>query len=123
MLRRLLNRRRGADDGGRGRGPAPGARRGVYGLVAVLATLVDVVVGLVCLVIAAGILLVVLGANEDNAIAGAVLDAAEFLVGPFSDLFTRDSQKEEVAINWGIALIVYFIIGRLIAALLRRGQG
>lgn len=122
-MRRIFRRRRsGNGDDGESRGRAPGARRGVYGLVAVLATVVDVVVGLVTLLIVAGIVLFVLGANEDNAIVGAVLDAAEFLVGPFRDIFERDDEKQEVAINWGIAVIVYFVVGRLISSLLRRGE-
>jgi hypothetical protein len=97
------------------------ATRGVYGAVGLLATLIDIVVGLVTLVIVIGILLVVLGANEDNAIVGALLDAAEFLVGPFDNVFERDGEKEHVAINWGIAVVVYFIVGRLLTSFLRRG--
>lgn len=96
--------------------------RGVYGIVGALAAIVDVVVGVVCVVIVIGIALVVLGANMDNAIVGAITDAAEFLAGPFDNIFTRDDRKEEVAINWGIAVVVYFLVGRLITALLRRGS-
>lgn len=122
-MKRIFRRRKsGNGDDEESRGPAPGARRGVYGLVGVLATLVDVIVGLVCLLIVAGIVLFVLGANEDNAIVGAVLDAAEFLVGPFRDIFERDDEKQEVAINWGIAVIAYFVVGRVISSLLRRGE-
>ena len=114
-MRRLLRRRRS------GGGRSAGAVRGVYGLVGVLATIVDVVVGLVTLTIVLGIALVVLGANEDNALVGAVRDAADFLAAPFRDVFERDDLKEELAINWGIAVLVYFVVGRAVAALLRRG--
>lgn len=107
---------------GKNGGPAPGANRGVYGFVAFLAGLIDIVVGIVCLLILAGILIVVLGANQDNAIVGWLHDAAKFLAGPFADIFQRDDRKEEVAINWGIAIVVYFVIGRVISALLRRGS-
>ena len=123
-MRRFWRRRRAHHDGdaeGR-RGPAPGAARGVYGIAAAFAAIIDVFVGIVCVIIVIGILLVVLGANQDNAIVGAIHDVAKFLVGPFADIFERDDRKEEVAINWGIAMLVYFFIGRALAALLRRGS-
>ena len=68
----------------------------------------------------AGILLVVLEANRDNAIVEAVLDAARFLAGPFDDMFQPDERKEQVGVNWGIAAAVYLLVGGLIARLLRR---
>lgn len=124
-MSRFLRRRRARDvDAREGRrGPARGAARGVYGIAAALAGIVDVIVGIVCVIIVVGILLVVLGANMENSIVGAISDAAQFLVGPFDDIFKRDDRKEEVAINWGLAVAVYFIVGRLIASLLRRGAG
>lgn len=75
------------------------------------------------MLILAGIVLFVLGANMDNAIVGAIHDAADFLVGPFRDVFERDDEKQELAINWGKAVVVYFLAGRAISALLRRGGG
>ena len=48
------------------------------------------------------------------------LDAARWLVGPFKDFFTLDDRKLQVAVNWGLALVVYVIAGRLISGLLRR---
>ena len=117
---RLFRRRRGDQDG---EGRARGATRGVYGAVGFLATVIDIVVGLVTALIVLGIVLFVLGANEDNAVVGAVYDAAKFLVGPFDDVFERDDEKEAVAINWGIAVVVYFVVGRVITGLLRRGSG
>ena len=71
-------------------------------------------------IVVAGILLVVLEANRDNAIVEAVLDAAKFLAGPFDDMFDLSSAKERVAVNWGIAAALYLIVGGLIARLLRR---
>jgi hypothetical protein len=123
-MRRLWRRGRGhGGTGGEGRrGAGPAAVRGVRGIAAALASIVDVVVGVVCVLLVLGILLVVLGANDDNAVVGAIIDAAEFLAGPFADVFERDDRKEEVAINWGIAVVVYFVLGRLVASLLRRGR-
>ena len=71
-------------------------------------------------IVVAGILLVVLEANRDNAIVEAVLDAAKFLAGPFDDMFDLTSARSKSAVNWGIAAAVYLIVGGLIARLLRR---
>jgi hypothetical protein len=49
-----------------------------------------------------------------------VRDAAGFLAGPFDGLFTLERQKVEVAVNWGIAAVVWYTAGRLIARLLVR---
>jgi hypothetical protein len=91
-----------------------------YGALGFLARVIDVLVAVVAAIIAAGVLLVVLEANPSNAIVEAVLDAARWLVGPFSDFFTIDDRKLEVAVNWGLALVVYVLVGRGASALLRR---
>jgi hypothetical protein len=85
-----------------------------------LARFVILVASAVALVLVAGILLVVLEANRSNDIVHAVRDAASFLAGPFDGLFTLDSNKAEKAVNWGIAAVVWYAIGRLIARMLLR---
>ena len=67
-----------------------------------------------------GILLVVLEANRDNGIVDALLNAGEFLVEPFDNVFDLKRRKVEVAVNWGLAALVYALIGGLIARLLKR---
>jgi len=74
----------------------------------------------VAAVLVLGIVLVLLDANTSNAIVGAIRDAARFLAGPFNGLFTLDSNKAEKAVNWGIAAVVWYAVGRLIARLLLR---
>jgi hypothetical protein len=49
-----------------------------------------------------------------------VRDAATFLAGPFDDLFNLEGNKLETAVNWGIAAVVWYALGRLIARLLLR---
>ena len=83
-----------------------------------LARIVRTVAMLVAAVIVAGILLFVLGANQSNDIVSAVMDAGRWLVGPFDNLFSMDSAKWELAVNWGIAAAVYAIVGSLIARLI-----
>lgn len=74
----------------------------------------------VAAVLVLGIVLVLLGANPSNDIVEAIRDAARFLAGPFNDLFTLDSNKAEKALNWGIAAVVWYTVGRLIARVLLR---
>jgi hypothetical protein len=74
----------------------------------------------VVLLIVVGILLVVLEANRDNAIVDALLEAGEFLVEPFDNVFEPKRRKVKVAVNWGLAAVIYAVVGGLIARLLRR---
>jgi hypothetical protein len=88
--------------------------------LALLANAIDVVVAVAAVVIALDVVLVVLEANPANDIVQLVHDAWEWVVGPFKDIFSLDDRKLEVAINWGIALVVYVTVGRVVASLLRR---
>jgi hypothetical protein len=63
---------------------------------------------------------VVLEANKSNDVVNWLLDAARFLAGPLDDAFKIHSHKVAVAVNWGLAAVVYAVIGGLIARLLRR---
>ena len=85
-----------------------------------LARLVHLVVGIVALIIVAGILLVVLNANATNSIVSAVHDTGRTLVGPFDGMFSFHSAHAAIAVNWGIAAFVYLFIGGLIARLIGR---
>jgi hypothetical protein len=81
------------------------------------------VAGLFAVVIALGILFVVLDANPHNAIASTIHDWAVALVGPFKNLFHPKPPKLTVAVNWGVALVFYLLVGWLIAAVLRGVAG
>ena len=85
-----------------------------------LARIIWLLAGLVALVIVAGIVFVVLEANPGNSIVAAVHDAAKFLVGPFDGIFKPTDHRLAVAVNWGLAAVVYLFVGRLVARLLRR---
>jgi hypothetical protein len=92
------------------------ARRGLWGLARIVSLITSIVVGLIVI----GIVLVVLEANKSNDIVKALLDAAKFLVGPFEDVFKPDDAKVKVAVNYGLAAVIYAIVGGLIVKLLRR---
>jgi hypothetical protein len=87
---------------------------------ATLARLIILVATAVALVLVAGILLVVLGANSSNDLVKAVHDAARFLAGPFDGLFKLDNHKLTIAVDWGIAAVVWYALGHAIARLLLR---
>jgi len=80
-----------------------------------LARVVRLAAGIVAAIIVGGILLVVLNANQTNDVVSAIHDAARALVGPFDGMFTLDSPDATLALNWGIAALVYLVIGGLIA--------
>ena len=85
-----------------------------------LARAVILIAGLVAAVLVLGILLVLLKANRSNDIVKAVRDAASFLAGPFDGLFTFDRRRVTIAVNWGIAAVVWYSLGRVIARLVLR---
>jgi hypothetical protein len=86
----------------------------------VLARIIEILIMAIFVVIAVGIALVVLGANEDNVIVEVILDTARVFVRPFRDIFDLDDEKLKTAINWGIGAFVYLVVGRFVAGLLRR---
>jgi hypothetical protein len=93
---------------------------GTGGGGAALARVVMLVATLVAAVLVAGILLTVLGANASNEIVQATRDAARFLAGPFKGLFTFGERDLQVAVNWGLAAVVWYALGKLVARALLR---
>lgn len=85
-----------------------------------LARLVHLLGVIVAAILVVGILLVVLKANQSNGIVSAFHDAARFLAGPFRNLFSLSSHKAEVAVNYGIAAIVWYAVARVIMRLMLR---
>jgi hypothetical protein len=74
----------------------------------------------VLVVLVVGIALVVLGANHSNELVKAVHSAAQFLAGPFDGLFTLHGHRATVALDWGIAAVVWYLLARFIARLIVR---
>ena len=92
------------------------ARRGMWGVARIVRLITSIVVGLIVV----GIVLVLLEANRDNAIVDWLVGAGDFLTEPFHGVFTPDGRKAMVAVNWGLAALVYAVIGSFIARVLRR---
>jgi hypothetical protein len=85
-----------------------------------LSRLVRLAAWLVVLIIVAGILLRVLGANAANVIVHDIHTAAKTLIGPFSNVFKLHDHKTELAVNWGLAALVYLVLGSLVAGLIAK---
>ena len=85
-----------------------------------LARLVRMLTAAVVVVIVAGIVLHLLDANSGNALVSLVYDVAGWLVTPFKGIFSFDSNKTQIVVNWGLAAVVYGIVGGLISSLIAR---
>jgi hypothetical protein len=83
-----------------------------------LARALHLVVSIIVLIIVAGILLVLLKANPTNSIVSEVHDWARSLAGPFDGMFSFHNPNVAIAVNWGIAAVVYLFVGGLIARLI-----
>jgi hypothetical protein len=112
--------------------PAPRRRLGgdrvKAGAASVRSRLASVVwlVAVVCaLFLAVGALLVALDANRDNSVVTFVLDVADRLDGPFNrdeGIFTFEGKEAETKgalVNWGIAAVVYLLIGKVLDRIIR----
>jgi hypothetical protein len=88
----------------------------MYTLARVVRTATTVAVAIVV----AGILIHLLGANTSSGIVSAINDAAKWLVQPFRNVFHLHSQKATIAVNWGLAAVVYAVVGGFIASALAR---
>jgi hypothetical protein len=83
-----------------------------------LARIVRIVTALVVGFIVVGIVLHLLDAHASNAIVSFIYDVAGWLVTPFKNVFSPGGAKANIAVNWGLAAVVYAIVGGVIARLL-----
>jgi hypothetical protein len=97
---------------------------GVFGQGAsLLARAVQLVASVIVAIIVAGILLVVLKANPANSIVSEVHSWAQWLAGPFDGMFSFNSPRAAIAVNWGIAGVVYLFVGVTITRLIGGTRG
>ncbi|HKN93224.1 MAG TPA: hypothetical protein VJU60_02735 [Thermoleophilaceae bacterium] len=85
-----------------------------------LARVVRLATTVAFVIIVAGILIHVLGANTSNGLVSAVNDAAKWLVQPFRNVFHLQNHKTNIAVNWGLAAVIYAVVGGFIAGALAR---
>jgi hypothetical protein len=81
----------------------------------------SIVFGVLAAILALGALLVVLrdNINESNSVVKLITDVADAISGPFSrdngvfDFTGKNAESKNALLNWGIAAIVYLLIGRV----------
>jgi hypothetical protein len=103
----------------KGAGVAVAGRRAVGSGLLLVAKLVMLVAVLIAAVIGLAILLKVLGANPSNSIVKGVHDVGKALVGSFKDIFEIKRPKVSIAVNWGLAAVVYLAVGAIISRIFR----
>jgi hypothetical protein len=87
---------------------------------------VRIIFGILAAILALGAVLVVLGdtINGSNSIVKFIEDTADNISGPFSrdngifQFHGKNALKKDALLNWGIAAVVYLVIGRLVANLI-----
>jgi hypothetical protein len=99
--------------------PRPGFRVAGAGADAArfLARVITLAAGIVALIIALGIAFIVLKAAPGNTIVSDIHSWAKWLVSPFDGMFHLHSARGPIALNWGIALVVYLVLGSLLTRL------
>lgn len=88
-----------------------------------LARLIRLLTTIAVALIAVGILLFIFSANGHNVVVSDIHTAARWVVGPFHNVFHVKGHKANLALNWGIALVIYALIGSFLARLLSRPVG
>jgi hypothetical protein len=83
-----------------------------------IARIVRLIVGVIVAIILLAIVFVVLDANTGNGIVSTIRDWAGTLTGPFHHIFKTSSAKGTLALNYGIAVVVYLAIAAVIEAAL-----
>jgi hypothetical protein len=90
------------------------------------AKIVRVVFLVFAVVLALGAFLVAVRDNvsQDNVLVKLVLDIADAIDGPFSrdngifEFHGKSAETKDAVVNWGIAALVYLVIGRFLQRLL-----
>jgi hypothetical protein len=86
-----------------------------------LARIVMSAAALIALLIVLAIVLRDVNANAANSIVKGIHEGANFFAGSFTDLITFSGHaKRAITVNWGIAAIVYLIVGAVLAGYIRR---
>ena len=85
-----------------------------------LGAVIMLIVGVIVVILVLHIVLVLLGANSGNTLVSTDADWSRHLAAWFDGLFNTSSGKWNVVLDYGIAAIVYLVVGRLLAGLTER---
>ncbi|MFI6081069.1 hypothetical protein ACIBBB_08825 [Streptomyces sp. NPDC051217] len=84
------------------------------------ATVLIVIADVMAFILGLWILMYLLDANRANDLVNFIQDAARWLAGWSYDLFTFDEAWARVVCGYGLAAVVYLLIGHGLAGRLRR---
>ena len=84
-----------------------------------LSRVVSAIFGIIALILILHIVFVWVGANANNGIVGAVSDLAGTLAWGFKNLFSNANVKVQTFLNYGLAALVYMLIGAVLHRLFR----
>lgn len=93
--------------------------------VLLVARLVMGIASLIALLIALAVVLRDVDANSANTLVKGIHEGANFFAGAFTGLIHFSGHpKRAITVDWGIALIVYLILGSIVSSLIARvGRG
>lgn len=88
------------------------------GAIATVARVIRAVAGIAALIIALGIMFVALKASPSNTIVSHIHEWGNWLTTPFHNMFHVRGARGTLALNWGIAILVYLAVAWLITRML-----
>jgi hypothetical protein len=98
----------------------PAYASGGLGVRLALARLITAVAGIAAAIIVLAIVLHVLGAKTSNGVVSAIHDAGSWLSSWSHGLFSLHNGDVRMAVNWGIAAVVYLVVARFVARVIAR---
>jgi hypothetical protein len=87
--------------------------------VNIIANVIRVVTALIALVFVLHIVFTLFGANQNSGIVAFVYGTARVFVFGFGDVFTPSDATIGLVVNYGLAAIVYLVVGRIVYRTLR----
>lgn len=85
-----------------------------------VANLVRAITGTIVTIFVLHVLFTVLQANQGNDFVSFIYSAAKVFVLGLGDVFTPHDATAGVVLNYGLAALVYLVIGQLVVKMLRR---
>jgi hypothetical protein len=82
--------------------------------------IIMLVVGVIAVILVLHIIFVLIGTNPSNTIVSTDANWAGHLAAWFKGMFTTSSSKWNAVLDYGLATIVYLIVGRLVSGVVER---
>jgi hypothetical protein len=82
--------------------------------------LIMAAVSIIAIILVLHIIFVLIGTNPGNSIVSTDANWAGHLAAWFKGMFTTSSAKWNTVLDYGLATIVYLVVGRLVGSLVER---